>query len=95
MAVGPSTFWYSTYLGSALGASFNSIAVDGSGNAYVCGTTGSASFHAQFPGHIKQSSRATRVANVGFVTAINATGTGIINSNFISGSAALIAGSTS
>ncbi len=74
---------YSTFLGGSGSDYPYGIAVDGTGNAYVTGTTDSATF----PG---VSGTSLQPANGGcvdaFVTKINATGTAIVYSTFLGGS---------
>jgi hypothetical protein len=88
------TVEYSTYLGSGSmtygGDTFSSMAVDSAGEAFICGSTyetsyptGAASetaYSGTFP-----SNYMTNKVPAGFVTALNATGTGIIYSTFVSG----------
>jgi hypothetical protein len=74
---------YSTFLGGSGDEYGWAIAVDGAGNAYVTGVTGSTTF----PGVTGSS---IQPANGGgddaFVTKINATGTAIVYSTFLGGS---------
>jgi hypothetical protein len=84
--VGPSVY-YSTYLGSGNYDTFKSIAVDPAGEAFICGSTTADNFPAS-GGAYETSPSANYFANdipAGFVTALNATGTGIIYSTYISG----------
>ena len=69
--VAGSALTYSTYLGGSGGDRGNAIAVDGSGNAYVTGETGSTNFPKV--GAI-QSANGGGLYDV-FVTKINAAGT--------------------
>jgi len=73
---------YSTYLGGSSFDYASGIAVDFLGNAYVTGYTASSDFW---------SLRALQPANVGaydaFLTKLNPTGTGIISSTYLGGSA--------
>jgi sugar lactone lactonase YvrE len=91
--VGPSVY-YSTYLGSGEGDTFTSIAVDPSGLAFITGSTYSSNYPTgASPGYLPYSSAfpANYAANstpAGFITALNATGTGIIYSTYISGNSA-------
>lgn len=74
---------YSTYLG---GASFErafGIAVDGSGNAYVTGSTTSIDFPTQNPLQVLHASGG--VTRDAFVTRLNATGTALTYSTFLGG----------
>jgi uncharacterized repeat protein (TIGR01451 family) len=74
---------YSTYLGASQGNYANAIKVDSSGNAYVAGVTGSGlpitsnAFQKTFGG-----------STDGFVTKLNASGTGLIASTYLGGNAA-------
>jgi uncharacterized repeat protein (TIGR01451 family) len=72
---------YSTYLGGSGEDSGNGIAVDGSGNAYITGTTSSINFPV--------TSGAARRTNAGnsdvFVTKLNPTGSSIVYSTYIGG----------
>src|SRR5262249_49021374 len=72
---------YSTFLGGSFGAEGNGIAVDGAGNAYVTGRTGSADFPTQDP-----VQPALAGPDNAFVTKLNATGTALIYSTFLGGS---------
>jgi hypothetical protein len=91
--VGPNVR-YSTYLGSGSGDTFTSIAVDAAGEAFICGYTtatnyptgaepGHSPYIGTFPAHYTNN-----YSSAGFVTALNATGTGIIYSTYIAGSSA-------
>ncbi|HLX37698.1 MAG TPA: SBBP repeat-containing protein, partial [Candidatus Binataceae bacterium] len=76
------TLMYSTYLGGSLGSGGSGIAVDTSGIAYVTGATAANDFpisQGAFQQHLKDSSGA-------FVTALNADGSKIIYSTYLSGS---------
>jgi streptogramin lyase len=75
---------YSTYLGGTGGDYGWGIAVDGSGNAYVAGTTSSTNFPTT-PGAFQTSSRGSFDA---FVTKLNASGTGLLYSTYIGGAGA-------
>jgi hypothetical protein len=72
---------YSTYLGVKGSSSGAAIAVDGSGDAYVTGTTTSTNFPTSNP---------WQASNAGgqdvFVTKLNATGTGLVYSTYLGGS---------
>lgn len=93
-AVGPSVY-YSTYLGSGTGNdTFTSIAVDAAGEAFIAGQTyatnypigaesGYSPYEHTFPGNY-----AANFVPAGFITALNASGTGIIYSTYISGDGA-------
>jgi len=73
---------FSTYLGGSLDDTAYSIAVDSSSNVYVTGTTGSTDFPTQ---------SALQSANAGnedvFVTKFNSTGTALVYSTYLGGSA--------
>ncbi len=73
---------YSTYLGGNDDDLAYGIAVDGSGNAYVSGITGSSTF----PG-VSGSSISSTNNNGVFLTKVNAAGTAIVYSTFDVGSA--------
>jgi hypothetical protein len=75
--------YYATYLGSGAGDSFHSIAVDSAGEAFICGTTSSTSFPVS--GGVVRTTFPSGVSSVGFVTALNAAGTGIKYSTYIAG----------
>jgi hypothetical protein len=84
--IGPSVY-YSTYLGSGSGDTFSSIAVDAAGEAFICGSTSqpgyptsASAYQGTFPIVYYDDS-----ITAGFVTALNATGTGIIYSTYIAG----------
>ena len=78
---------YSTYLGGSVKDNGNSIAVDGSGQAYVAGNTLSMDFPVT-PGAFQSSSKTPppSVVNV-FVTKLNASGTALVYSTYLGGSA--------
>ncbi len=72
---------YSTYLGGTGGDVANGIAVDGSGNAYVTGSTASSDFP------VKSAEQGTSAGNGDvFVAKFNATGSGLVFSTFLGGS---------
>ncbi len=93
--VGPSVY-YSTYLGSGQGDTFTSIAVDPAGEAFITGYTYATNYPIGAPsGYLPyQGTFPSNYYNgafyppAGFVTALNATGTGIIYSTFVSGDSA-------
>jgi hypothetical protein len=72
---------YSTYLGGSGDDTGNAIAVDGSGDAYITGSTKSANF----PTHaaLQTSLGGTQDA---FVTELNASGTALVYSTYLGGS---------
>jgi hypothetical protein len=75
------TLIYSTYIGGSSIDECRAIAIDGSGNAYITGWTGSTDYDIT-PG-------AFQIFNVGpdvFVTKLNSTGTSLIYSTYIGGS---------
>jgi hypothetical protein len=91
--VGPSVD-YSTYLGSGGGDTFTSIAVDAAGEAFITGSTYWNNYPTgALPGYSPYSSTFPQAyfddgVTAGFVTALNATGTGIIYSTYIAGNSA-------
>ncbi|TFG92057.1 MAG: hypothetical protein E4H15_04550 [Syntrophobacterales bacterium] len=88
------TLVYSTYLGggdqgnySSGGADWGqSIAIDPSGNAYVTGVTYSVDFPLQFPYQDASSDIVSGLANA-FVTKLNASGSEIVYSTYLGGTA--------
>jgi hypothetical protein len=76
-------FVYSTFLGGGGGDGGHCIAVDGAGNAYVAGWTGSATF----PGVTASSIQSTYGGGGDdvFVTKLNPMGTAIVYSTFLGG----------
>jgi Beta-propeller repeat len=79
-----SAFVYSTYLGGSNGDSGSSLKVDGAGNVYLTGTTGSTDFPAVNP---IQGTNAgpTSFPQDAFVTKINAAGTALVYSTYLGG----------
>jgi hypothetical protein len=77
-----STLVYSTYLGGSGQDGGNGIAVDGSGNAYVTGTTSSTNFPTK---NALQASYAGGNTDA-FVTKINAAGSALVYSTYLGGS---------
>jgi len=74
---------YSTYIGGISDDRGNAIAVDGSGNAYVTGYTESTDYDVT-PGAFQTTKGGGRDV---FVTKLNATGTALVYSTYIGGSA--------
>ena len=72
---------YSTYLGGSGNDYGNGIAVDGSGNAYVTGSTESTNFPTANP--LQASNGGSSDA---FVTKINAAGSALVYSTYLGGS---------
>jgi hypothetical protein len=73
---------YSTYIGGSSDDHCFSIAIDGSGNAYITGYTFSTDYHIT-PGAFQTTLGGL---NDAFVTKLNSTGTGLIYSTYIGGS---------
>jgi hypothetical protein len=76
---------YSTYLGGSASTQALSLTVDGSGSAYVTGTT----FATDFPttsGAYQTASLANSAGYTAFVSKLNATGTALVYSTFLGGS---------
>ena len=73
---------YSTYLGGNQSDTSNAIAVDGAGAAYVGGNTTSTNFPTT-AGAFQQSTESNKQA--GFIAKLNATGTSLAYSTFLSG----------
>lgn len=74
---------YSTFLGGSGDDAANGIAVDGAGNAYVTGSTGSTTFTGVTAGSIQPAFGGGD--DDAFVTMINAAGTAIVYSTFLGG----------
>ncbi len=79
------TLVYSTYLGGSVVENGNSIAVDGSGQAYVAGNTLSLDFPTT-SGAFQRVLRTPATASA-FVTKLNADGTALVYSTYLGGSA--------
>lgn len=72
---------YSTYLGGSGGDIAYGIAVDGSGEAYIAGVTGSVNFP------VKSAAQPTLAGEANaFVSKLNSSGSGLVYSTFIGGS---------
>lgn len=78
-----SAFLYATYLGGSGSEDAIRMAVDGPGNAYVTGSTSSASFPGVGPGSLQPVNAG---GTDGFVTQIDPSGTAILYSTFLGGS---------
>jgi len=74
---------YSTYLGGSAGDTGGGIAVDGAGNAFVTGGTGSSNFPGTASSPIQNALGGFGDA---FVTKVNAAGTAILYSTYLGGS---------
>ena len=78
---------YSTYLGGSVQDNGNSIALDGSGQAYIAGNTLSMDFPTT-PGAFQRASRTSSASVVNaFVTKLNASGTALLYSTYLGGTA--------
>jgi Beta-propeller repeat len=78
---------YSTYLGGSAFDQGNAIAVDAAGDAYVAGATSSTDFPVT-PGAFQTSNNgAAHGGNSSFITQLNATGTALVYSTYLGGSA--------
>ncbi|MFC2160131.1 SBBP repeat-containing protein [Acidobacteriota bacterium] len=80
-----SSLVYSTYLGGSDTDSSNGIALDSSGNAYISGTTYSSDFPTKNP--YQGSIGGGLFAVDAFVTKLSATGTSLVYSTYLGGSA--------
>jgi hypothetical protein len=76
---------YSTYLGGSDGDGGNGIAVDAAGSAYVTGETGQTT---DFPTTAGALQTAPAGSSDGFVTKLDATGSGLVYSTYLGGGAA-------
>jgi len=74
---------YSTFLGGSSRDRGNAIAVDAAGSAYVTGVTASS----DFPTTRGALARRYRGADDGFVTKLNAKGSGLVSSTYLGGTA--------
>lgn len=77
---------YSTYLGGTDIDFVGAIAVDGQGSAYVTGNTNSANFPVT-PGAYQTSCKSCQTDRDAFVTKLNASGSQLVYSTFLGGSA--------
>jgi hypothetical protein len=75
---------YSTLLGGTFGESANAIAIDGTGAAYVAGTTYSYDFPTS-PSAFSSTIIGPTQNSHGFASKINPTGTGLVYSTFVAG----------
>ena len=76
---------YSTFLGGSGGESGNAIAVDASGDAYVCGSTSSSDFPVT-PGVFQGTLGNVNNKTNAFITELNPSGTGLIFSTYLGAS---------
>jgi hypothetical protein len=77
---------YSTYLGGSGDDDGNSIALDGAGNAYVTGLTGSTNFPTMNPLQPNNAGTAPNCPCNAFVSKINPSGSGLVYSTYLGGS---------
>ena len=75
---------YSTYLGGTSGAGVYGVALDAYGNAYVTGTTADPDFPVT-KGAFQTSNHST-LADSGYISKLNATGTQLVYSTYLGGS---------
>jgi uncharacterized protein (TIGR03437 family) len=80
-------YLYARYLGGSVYDSANAIAVDGAGNAYIAGQTGSPDFPVTANGSLGTSSTGTASDRRSFVTKLDPTGS-VVFSDLLGGSAA-------
>ncbi|AXC10325.1 Cell surface protein [Acidisarcina polymorpha] len=80
------TLIYSTYLGSTNSEDPRGVAVDASGNAYITGSTYSTDYPVT-PGALKTLFHHDAGAPTGFVTKLNAAGSGLVYSTYLGGGA--------
>src|SRR5262249_42863815 len=78
---------YSSYLGGTAFDEAYSIALDSFGNAYICGQTSSTDFNVANPLQVNNAGGGSDA----FVAKINSTGTGLIYSTYVGGSAVDVA----
>src|SRR5262249_55166558 len=79
------TLVYATYLGGSKEESAKGIAVDGSGNVYVAGSTNSTNFPLA---NAVQSTITGQYAYAAFVTKLNPSGNGLVYSTYLGGGTA-------
>jgi hypothetical protein len=84
---------YSTFLGGGGGDQSNALALDGSGNVFITGTTGSTNFPVT-KGAFQRENRAAAVNNstTGFVSKLNSTGSDLVYSTYLGGSGGFLGG---
>jgi Beta-propeller repeat len=87
LIIDPAVLFYSTYLGGSSEDYGSRIAVDGSGNAYVTGTT----YSADFPTTAGAFDTSFNSPYSSFVAKLNPTGSGLVYSTYLSHSIAAIA----
>jgi centrosomal CEP192-like protein/beta-propeller repeat-containing protein len=89
-----SSLIYSTYLGGSGEDHVNGIAIDGSGDAYLAGQTNAANFPVKggFEAQYTAASCGSALSNAscfeGFVSELNPTGTALVYSSYLGGTAA-------
>jgi hypothetical protein len=79
---------YSTFIGGPIGDAVNGLAVDGSGHAYVAGSTTSPDFPTV---NAIQATKGAGTTDDAFVAKFNPTGNGLVYSTFLGGGAADVA----
>ena len=75
---------YSTYLGGAATETGSGIAVDGAGQAYVTGRTGSTNFPTT-PGAFQTTKATATTIHAAFVTKLNPSGSALVYSTYLAG----------